>query len=85
MRVVLTWPIGSHQPNEVIDVAPQLGDVLCREGFARSTVDPVPPEPAPPTIAEFRAYMAEHGVSMSEARPHFAEDLARRRAGTTPT
>lgn len=82
MRVTLIWPIGNHQPSEVIDVAPQLGQVLVREGFARPSVgDPIPPEPAPPTVAELKAFAAEHGLTLTEARRRMADDLAARREG----
>lgn len=82
MRVSLIWPIGQHQPQEVIDVAPQLGQVLVREGFARPAEgDPIPPEPAAPTVAALKTFAVEHGLTMTEARRLLADDLAARREG----
>lgn len=82
MRITLVWPIGQHDPGDVIDAVPQVARVLLREGLAYPAEGPaVVPEPEPPTVAELRAYAAEHGITTTEARRRVAADLAARRQG----
>lgn len=84
MRVALVWPIGPLHPGEVHDVVPELGAVLCREGFARPAEGPpIDPEPAAPTVAELKAYAQAHGLSVTTARHRIAAELAARREGAT--
>lgn len=79
MRVTLVWPIGDHQPGDVVDVAPPLADVLAREGFARvADGEAIPFEPAGPTVAEVRAYAAEHKVPVMVAKRLMAAELQSR-------
>lgn len=79
MRVTLTWPIGDHQPGDVVDVDPRLADVLAREGFARVTDGgPIPFEPAMPTVAELHQYAHDHDCTVSEAKRAMSADLRAR-------
>lgn len=79
MRVTLLWPIGDHQPGDVVDADPRLADVLVREGFARRTDGPpIPPEPTPPTVAELHQYARDHQITVDEARRRIAAELRAR-------
>ena len=58
MRITLAYPFENHDPDETIDVGPEVGKRLIRDGRARRAAE---------TVDELKQYAAEAGIDLRGA------------------